>query len=463
MLINNKIEARKNDAILEFQYILTTYIKPLLQCEGKLIFKDKKTINHKLKKYISCYKNGQSFYLYFFPSLETPQFHYRILTKNPKQKLGIAEKILREIMLVSNFDYRNSDFSLLNFYDTKQYVYRNARFDVAYELGLCNWLGSNCLYELIQRLYDWAQKTYEGNHMSFSFLIDSSNKLIGTTNYVKFLKNDHSAVFTDAISSGIKLDSNGNIIEYFSTAHKHSDDKHTAWAPYEFIDFASLCDSGWIGVIMQNNGDILIFKKRSLVFAKRNGKWAYLNSFTIQTTVEKFYERQSDDSSKKFADEVHSSVLDTSFAHTGGCIAIIKKEYCNDVLKTHFLKDALTAVDPKNEKKAIVQRLINAGSLNEAEPYFQHLDRKLRLELLSLDGATVLDSSGKILCVGAIVRIDGGSDGGGRLAATKELAKYGLAIKISEDGGIQGFSSTTPSDDAQTLFKTFLNKEEDNA
>ena len=116
MLINNKIEARKNDAILEFQYILTTYIKPLLQCEGKLIFKDKKTINHKLKKYISCYKNGQSFYLYFFPSLETPQFHYRILTKNPKQKLGIAEKILREIMLVSNFDYRNSDFSLLYFY-----------------------------------------------------------------------------------------------------------------------------------------------------------------------------------------------------------------------------------------------------------------------------------------------------------------------------------------------------------
>ena len=61
------------------------------------------------------------------------------------------------------------------------------------------------------------------------------------------------------------------------------------------------------------------------------------------------------------------------------------------------------------------------------------------------------------------MRIDGGSDGGGRLAATKELAKYGLAIKISEDGGIQGFSSTTPSDDAQTLFKTFLNKEEDNA
>jgi DNA integrity scanning protein DisA with diadenylate cyclase activity len=70
---------------------------------------------------------------------------------------------------------------------------------------------------------------------------------------------------------------------------------------------------------------------------------------------------------------------------------------------------------------------------------FYALDRRLRQELVAIDGATVLDSEGRILAVGAILKIDGGSSGGGRLAAAKELSKLGLGIKVSQDGGIRGF------------------------
>ena len=332
--------------------------------------------------------------MHFYPSLETPQFHYRIATKNPKQKLGIAEKILREILLVSNFDYRNPDFSLLNFYDTKQYVYRNTRFDVAYELGLCNWLGRDCLYELIQRLHEWSQKTYEGKHVAFSFLIDSSQKSIGNINYIEFLKNKHSAVFTDGISSGIKLDYKGNIIKYFSTTQEHIKNNHTTWAPYEFINFADLCVSEWIGVILQNNSDMLIFKNKQLVFAKRNGKWIYLNSYTMQSTIGQFYTTRSNDSNKKeFADEIYSSVLDASFAHTGGCIAIVKDEYCEYVQKNHFPNDTLSTNNQKNEKKTIIQRFIDTESTEHIRQNFQHLDDEnnnevdpSNNELISKDG-----------------------------------------------------------------------------
>jgi hypothetical protein len=56
-----------------------------------------------------------------------------------------------------------------------------------------------------------------------------------------------------------------------------------------------------------------------------------------------------------------------------------------------------------------------------------------------MDGATVLTRTGRVLTAGAIVKVPGGSTGGGRTAAAKQLSKLGLAIKISADGPITGF------------------------
>ena len=70
---------------------------------------------------------------------------------------------------------------------------------------------------------------------------------------------------------------------------------------------------------------------------------------------------------------------------------------------------------------------------------FYELDRQLRQDLLAIDGATIVDSEGDIVAVGAIIQIEAGSSGGGRLAATKTLSKYGVAIKISADGMIEGY------------------------
>ena len=70
---------------------------------------------------------------------------------------------------------------------------------------------------------------------------------------------------------------------------------------------------------------------------------------------------------------------------------------------------------------------------------FHELDRKFRQELIAIDGATIIDYDGKILAVGAIIKIEAGSTGGGRLAAAKTLSNYGISIKISNDGSMEGF------------------------
>ena len=79
---------------------------------------------------------------------------------------------------------------------------------------------------------------------------------------------------------------------------------------------------------------------------------------------------------------------------------------------------------------------------------FQDIPRKLRQELVGIDGATIVDERGELLCVGAIIEIPGGSTGGGgRTAAAKAIAKYGLGIKISNDGKIQYWKKREPGDE----------------
>ena len=83
---------------------------------------------------------------------------------------------------------------------------------------------------------------------------------------------------------------------------------------------------------------------------------------------------------------------------------------------------------------------------------FHELNRKLREELACIDGATIVDHDGTIIACGAIIRIDAGSTGGGRLAATKTLARYGVAVKISQDGTMQAYMLDKKNKNVKEIF-----------
>ena len=70
---------------------------------------------------------------------------------------------------------------------------------------------------------------------------------------------------------------------------------------------------------------------------------------------------------------------------------------------------------------------------------FQQLDRRLRQQILSMDGAVVLKHSGEVVAAGSIIKVPSGSTGGGRTAAARALSSLGLGIKISADGPITGY------------------------
>ena len=88
-----------------------------------------------------------------------------------------------------------------------------------------------------------------------------------------------------------------------------------------------------------------------------------------------------------------------------------------------------------------------------AERKFFELPRRLRQELAALDGALILDTDGRVMAVGAIVRVAPSSiGGGGRLAAARTLAAFGLAYCISCDGRVQGFTKNRNAKEPEEVF-----------
>jgi len=112
-----------------------------------------------------------------------------------------------------------------------------------------------------------------------------------------------------------------------------------------------------------------------------------------------------------------------------------KQEFKNEYDKEKFESDLKKRL---NKRKYIIKMLLSNGENKTQINSFSKIYRKLRAELIGLDGACIINKQGEIKSFGAIVKSAAGSSGGGRGAAAKRLSTYGgFAIKISTDGYIE--------------------------
>jgi len=443
MTIDNRQAAKD-----EFQYVLDTYIKPLLPTNGNFVVSDNVSTD-KITDIIHYDRNSTKFTIYpntGFPQIKGVVDSIRNCEATQIKSLPYAKEILRHIMLVSNYNRKN-DFSGGTKYPSSlkaavKDTLRNGCFDIAYEYGLCIGMGEAAIFRLLSKMQKWAQKTYEGRKVSLSFIIDPDHRFQkGLVDYVEALGDDYSAVFTDGMSSCIHLNKYGQIIEYSSA---ESSTKKVAYAPYRFESFANACIGSRVGIISQANGDILIFKNRSLLFVKHSGTWFYLDADNVISTIEKYIDTGIANR-HKLATDIYLSILDISFARSGGCIGIVPQNKIDSIRPTIAAGDLHASLDlnkKPHQKINIIKRLIDVNCDGSAQQTFSGLDRKLRKDFLSLDGATVINDNNKIQCTGTILTLKGTADGahGGRSAAASELSKHGLGIKISTDGYVLGYT-----------------------
>lgn len=345
--------------------------------------------------------------------------------------------------------------------------------------SICEQETANCMFAIINGIEKWAARTYEGRKVDIGIILNLSIDISGQDDVLSFneiMNKDFFALLTDGVNSNLEFDKKGNLIGYVQVDKVK---KVPTICPFEYENIARYCNERRIGIVLTKTGDILIFKNRNLLFANRLGRW---NIYSHEEVIQMLSYR-GNYSLKDIRRSIYYTALDTSYSYNGGCIVYLNKDDTENAL-TH-----INAHDIINEKyfeikKAqvleVAGRLYNIQSLSSVEavynvPYitflreqkcvkaqclrkiingrpFHELSRKLRLELVSMDGAVVVDSEGTIIAVGAILKIEAGSEGGGRLAAATTLSKYGTAIKISQDGIIKAFYTDKKQYRVNSLF-----------
>lgn len=331
-------------------------------------------------------------------------------------------------------------------------VHREKVSQLAVQRGISTWIvGSenNAVEELLNLMETWAVQTYEGKKVTFGFVITpnpSVSAFLPKKEWLKFLSDDYSAVLTDCIHSVIQLDNNCCFRGFLSLSDNGTIPLHTLspFLPLRFSQciYEHVHDDA-VGIFLLNNGDIVLSKDREIRFVKRNLRWLNF-SFDAFRAAACSQQTNWDESLLK---EIYATMLDVSFAHTGGILSIVRdprdlrmpsnspilKPY--DDLLCNPPENCLDKLPLKDKeitqiKRQVIQTLINGKR-------FPDLDRKLRSELTAMDGACILDAEGNVVSFGAIIRSDTDSSGGARGAASRTLSHYGMAVKISTDGYVE--------------------------
>lgn len=354
---------------------------------------------------------------------------------------------------------------------------------------------------ILEHFHDMISETYEGKTITESVIIEntilldekdnSSNLNEKNTNseidgsaktvsdaqdnkYSKYVEKLYQRNFNPIInqsSSFVRITVDGNIISYNDLlSEKHKIDENNI-TPYQFSAFSNTSHfklkgaNKCLGLLVNENCEILLYINKDLSFVFSKNRWHYIkfenfkNYFLKKLNASKYIEEIKDNSIIK---KLYNTILDCSFMKKGACIGVMTeenykkflreninkktkkeklqvwnllddKEYSKYIQKIPDRKDDYD--DNRNKKTILLQRLIKNSTFN-------NIDRVLFSELLALDGAAILVLSRnkwKIKCVGAIIDPEYQVESGGRSAAAKSLAKYGLGIKVSTDGGITIF------------------------
>ncbi|OGX90968.1 hypothetical protein [Hymenobacter coccineus] len=319
-------------------------------------------------------------------------------------------------------------------YNKTTLPYRTRVIKYAIEVGVCKFLApasTAMLIDILDGFESWSMRTYEGRRPTFSIVVDFNNKQeVDATHPAigQVLATDFSALLSNSVESGLVLSASGALVDYVNFSTDAVVDNN--FAPWRFVSFSNYADNNRVCFTRTDNSQVLIFKHQKLFFSKMNNSWNYYNHGSTIAALA--------GGSLEVRKAVYETILDVSFSRTGGCIAVVRLADVARLVvedgrgvQSVIKRDDLLA-SPTSLKSQTLSSLIRGRP-------FQDLDRIARKEMVGIDGATIITYEGEVLAVGAIIKIDGGSTGGGRRAATKTLAAFGTAIKVSADGMVQAF------------------------
>ena len=456
-----------NNARDEYRYFLKNYVFPVIgipaennlqECENDNVPMGDKGLVYLSDRYV------------YFTNKDKPVFKINIHRVLSDENQKVAENILRNFYKISRFKLRSSGTAINTDYESVLHLV--AYYKLAVQQGICEWVIGNSggkLSDLFDVLENWSVKTYEGHKVTIGIILNPSEKATDdTVSWLKVLDNDFSALLTDCIHSIVEVDAECNLLRYLSATGTGELEQTVLdhQVPLRFtMTVKKFVTGNKIGIFLTTNGDIILAKGGAVRFVKRNRHWLNFGFEAFEAAAKNKSAEMG--VSADLLKAIYASVLDVSFAHTGGIISVVNplsnltNRWVNetndlsmptlspvDDLTNEKTDDELSAelANMKMENYEIDAALCKRKALISlvGEANFIDLDRKLRCELISIDGACILDCEGRVCACGAIIMNNSGSAGGGRKAATVKLSNNGIAWKISTDGYIEMYIDGRP-------------------
>ncbi|NEJ76386.1 hypothetical protein GR268_06755 [Rhizobium leguminosarum] len=337
------------------------------------------------------------------------------------QPFGLSSDISRETQVIEAFVAVLNRMSVALHGPLKDDLLTTFQRQVVSEAATENG-GAPKLLQVIDQMAIWATRLYEGAPISSAIGIDPTANGMRDLPLSEIVHEDFCAVLSNGLDTILTVDGELNLTghEVLSLSSKASGLcplRHSAVAEW------TLANDRRIAVVLNRLGEILIFRNGQLLFARRSGNWHFLTHGPV-------IRQMSFPRDENIRQAIYETALDASFARTGACIGVIASRSLRAAKEIIAPDDWL--LSSKAKKTKAISKIVAGRKLNE-------LERTLRQELVAIDGATIVNHEGEIISVGAILKIDGGSTGGGRTAAAKQLAQFGLGIKVSQDGAISGY------------------------
>lgn len=296
------------------------------------------------------------------------------------------------------------------------------------------------LVEVLRRLRELAEQSYENKSLTFSCLLDPQNQTDpdrGGRFPADFLERKKYRALTDGFRTTYRVSARGAMVRFEDCTSLKRPTKGKHFFPEWAEHIAAASKQGVCGLCLTRHGDILVFDEETLRFTYRFGKWQYWNHSHIIDLLRNRARVQRVDPQivGTVANAVYRAALDVAFRRTGGLFVLLRaaNKLHRLVLKGDAISDERRPPIDCNFDSALPSKQI------------QSLSRRLTVELAGLDGAIVLSNKGEILAYAAVLqpRKKGktGLAEGSRTKAAIGASKYGLAIKISSDGDITFFEN----------------------
>ncbi|MGA8409303.1 MAG: hypothetical protein WB680_19175 [Candidatus Acidiferrales bacterium] len=288
---------------------------------------------------------------------------------------------------------------------------------------------------IFDALHTLSEQSYENKALTFGCILDPRKRVKGEEARFPgdFLTAKKYKALSDGFRTAYYVSANGRIVDFIDLDRF---DKEPLTEKHHYPDWAEpiarASRSRRCGIALSRQGDILVFDEGTLRFTYRYGRWQYWNHAHLVHLLRDLARAQRVPKRilGRVVGAIYRAALDVSFRRSGGLFVILHNR--------HSLRDIARTGDSIGDSKRDTTDLEFDDVIREHD--FQSLPRVVAVELASLDGAIVLDNSGRIRAYGAVLqpRKAGHLRGieGSRTKAAIGASNYGLTLKISSDGDI---------------------------